>query len=153
MLKKVLIAFGILAIIGIVGLLFIGNKIDTAIKEKEPEFRQYIQMTVEEQNAYVEKNMNDLMQWTMRNADQERKILFDRITNDPEIHAAAIEFGRSVVAGLIMGSEPIVKDMTEDIKAKIQAEVDAMDARSDRYSELIKKYDIQKFKKPILQVE
>lgn len=144
MLKKVLIAFGILAIIGIIGLLFVGNKIDTAIKEREPEFRQYLSMTAEEQNAYIEQNMNNLMQMIMTEADEKGRAAFEKIKNDPELHAAAIEFGRSIVAGLIMASEPIVKDMKEDIKARIQAEADALEARSDKYSELMKKYGISK---------
>lgn len=144
MLKKILIAFGILAIIGVIGLLFVGNKIDTAIKEKEPEFRQYLTMTAEEQNAYIEKNMNMLMQMMISEANEQGKAAFEKIKNDPELHAAAVDFGRSIVAGLIMASEPIVKDMAEDIKAKIQAEADALNARSDRYSELMKKYDISK---------
>ena len=60
MLKKVLIGIGVLVILlaafGIGGMMFLKNKIETKLAEKEPEFRQYITMTAEEQNAYVEKN-------------------------------------------------------------------------------------------------
>lgn len=142
MLKKLLIAVGVLAILGVVGVILVGNKIDTVIKEKEPEFRQYLTMTPEEQNAYVEKNLDIFMQMVMRNSEEKAKAAYDKIKNDPEVRAAAVDFGRSVVAGFIMASEPIVKDMAEDMKAKIQAEVDAAQSRGDKYKALLEKYGI-----------
>ena len=142
MLKKFLIAVGVLAILGVVGVIFVGNKIDTAIKEKEPEFRQYLAMTPEEQNAYVEKNLDIFMQMVMRNSEEKAKAAYDKIKNDPEVRAAAVEFGRSIVAGFIMASKPIVKDMAEDLKAQIESEVNAVQSRGDNYRALLNKYGI-----------
>ena len=142
MLKKFLIAVGILAVLGIIGIVFVGNKIDSALKAKEPEFRQYLTMTVEEQNAYVEKNIDSFLQMMMQKADEKGQAAFDKIKNEPEIHEAAINFGRSIVAGFIMASEPIVKDMAEDVKAQIKAEADEIESRGDKYTKLLEKYGI-----------
>lgn len=142
MLKKILIAVGILAVLGIVGIVFIGNKIDSALKAREPEFRQYLTMTVEEQNAYVEQNIDIFLQMMMQKADEKGQAAFDKIKNDPEVRAAAVEFGRSIVAGFIMASEPIVKDMAEDVKAQIKAEADEIESRGDKYTKLLEKYGI-----------
>ena len=142
MLKKLLIGVGILAVIGVAGFLFLGNKISTFIADKEPEFRQYLSMTREEQNAYVEKNFNEFMQMIMNHSEEQAKAAYEQIKDNPEVRAAAVEFGRSIVAGFIMASEPIVKDMAEDLKAQIESEVNAVQSRGDNYRALLNKYGI-----------
>ena len=142
MLKKLLIGVGILAVIGVAGFLFLGSKISTFIADKEPEFRQYLSMTREEQNAYVEKNFNEFMQMIMSHSEEQAKAAYEQIKDNPEVRAAAVEFGRSIVAGFIMASEPIVKDMAEDLKAQIESEVNAVQSRGDNYRALLNKYGI-----------
>ena len=140
MLKKLLIGIGILAVICVAGMFFFGNKINTFITEKEPEFRQYLAMSREEQNAYVEKHMNELMQMVMNYSQDQAKVAYEKIKNDPEVRAAAIEFGRSIVAGFIMASDKIVADLSDELKAQIQSEVNAVQSRGDNYKALLEKY-------------
>ena len=144
MLKKILIAVVILAVIGIAGFLYVGNKIDNAVKAREPEFRQYITMTVEQQNAYVEKNIDAFMQFVITEADKKGREKFEQLKNDPEVRVAAINFGRSIVASFIVASEPIAKDLAEDVKAKLKAEAAEVEARGDKYKALLEKYNPQK---------
>ena len=138
MLKKILIGAGVLALIVVLGFGFLANKINSKLQEKEPEFRQYVTMSTKEQNAYVEKNISELAQIIMHDANA------NTLPQNPEVKAAEIEFGRSVIAGLILSSENIVKDLSEDVKAQFKAEADELDARSHKYTELIKKYSNQK---------
>lgn len=141
MLKKILIGVGVLALIAVIGFGFLANKINSKLQEKEPEFRQYVTMSTEEQNAYIEKNISELAQIIMHDANSTEKANFDKMQADLELKAAELQFGRSVVAGLILSSENIVKDLSEDIKAQFKAEADALDARSHKYTELMKKYN------------
>ena len=135
MLKKILIGVGVLALLVVIGFGFLANKINSKLQEKEPEFRQYVTMSIEEQNAYVEKNISELAQIIMHDAKS------NTLPQNPEVKAAEIQFGRSVVAGLILSSENIVKDLSEDVKAQFKSEADELDARSHKYTELMKKYN------------
>ena len=59
------------------------------------------------------------------------------LNSQPEIKQALTEAGRSIMAMLVMQSEPIVKDLSADIKAKYQSEYDQMEARFEKYSKLV----------------
>lgn len=144
MLKKVLIGVGVLVVIlavvfGVVTYKVVKTTTDT-LKEKEPEFRQYVTMTVDEQNAYVEKNMGDFMNMlATKLGDEEAAEKFKQRQNDPEIVAAEIQWGRSVIAGLILSMDDIVKDLTPEQKAALKAEADETEARADKYGKAVEK--------------
>lgn len=140
MLKKLLIAVGVLAILGVVGFVFVLNKVDNEIKAREPEFRQYITMTVEEQNAYVERNIKAFLPSVSGESETQQKA-FSKIMNNPELHEATIQLGRAVVAGFIMSYEPILKDLPADIKAQLTAEASELQTRSDTFTNLFEKYN------------
>ena len=140
MLKKILIAVGILAVLGIVGIVFVGNKIDSAIKAREPEFRQYVTMTVEEQNAYVEKNIESFMQMMTKEADSQGRAVIEKIKTDPELKTAAIDLGRSIVATFILANEDILKDLSTEIHNSLKSEAEQMDNRNNRFHDIIEKY-------------
>ena len=140
MLKKILIAVGILAVLGIVGIVFVGNKIDSAIKAREPEFRQYVTMTVEEQNAYVEKNIESFMQMISKEADTQGRAVIEKIKTDPELKTAAIDLGRSIVATFILANEDILKDLSTEVHNSLKSEAEQMDSRNNRFHDIIEKY-------------
>ena len=118
---------------------------DEYIKEREPEVHQYVQMTETDQNAYVEKNMDELFMSISNeikpddeNIDQAK---LKEMENDPELRAAGIKLGRSILANFAMGSENISKELSDDDKKKYQAEADTLEACIDDYGKVMKKYE------------
>ncbi len=151
MLKKILIGVGILAVLAVIVLGVVANKVvgrfEEVLKEKDPEFRQYITMTAGEQNAYVEKNLDNFLQLLSENTkadDEQTKKLFENMKTDPEVRAAGIELGRSIIASYILKSESLSKNLPEDAKEKFQQEESQFDARLDKYNESMKKYEPEK---------
>lgn len=145
MLKKILIFIGILAVLGIVGIVFVGNKIDSKIKEKEPEFRQYVTMTTEEQNAYVQKHFDEVFSFIRDDLSDKESSLRDKASlqqmeSDPAAMQAQIAMGRSLVAMFILDNENIAKDLTPEQRAAFQAEADQFESNTDKYNDFIEKY-------------
>lgn len=147
MLKKFFIAVGILTVLGVAGLFFAGNKFESVIKEREPEFRQYLTMTAEEQNAYVEKNLGELISIVGKikgaNIGDSASVI-EFFKQYPDVSEALILEGRSIVATFILMNEDILKDISAEVHNQLQAESDQLDARNDRMKELIQKYDPRK---------
>ena len=73
--------------------------------------------------------------------DKETIERLKELNTQPEIQKALTQFGRSVIATGIMLSEPIVNDMTPEVKEKYQKEVDELETRLDKYSKLIEAAD------------
>ena len=73
--------------------------------------------------------------------DKETIERLKELNTQPEIQNALTQFGRSVIATGIMLSEPIVNDMTPEVKEKYQKEVDELETRLDKYSKLIEAAD------------
>ena len=142
MLKKLLIVIGFLTVLGIVGLVFVGNKIDSELKEKEPEFRQYVTMTTEEQNAYVEKNFIALFSKlaSINETDEKLQNSVAQLKADSEALQAGIAVGRSLIAGLILANEDILKDLSTEIHNKLKAEAEESDSRADKFKVYMDKY-------------
>ena len=151
MAKKILVILGILAFVGIVtvGVTTCGILKLTGdwVKEKEPELRQYVQMTEEEQNSYIEKNTDELFRkidvYAEKNKDDltaEEKESWKKFESDPEAKAASLQLGRSLVAGLIMSSENIVKELSAEDKEKYEKESELLSERTEIYKNLLEKY-------------
>lgn len=145
MLKKVLIGVGILAVIVVAAFVLVfmnaSSRMEEAFKSKEPEFRQYVTMTVEEQNAYVEKITRDVLNaFGAKLNDAEFSEFVSKIENDPEAKAAGIEFGRSIIAEYIMEAESMADVINDGNRAWLKADADALESRSNRYSEIIDKF-------------
>ena len=143
MIKKILL--GVL-ILGVLAFAIIGygtyKVADETIKDKEPQLRQYLQMDEAAQNKYILDNINEILTKVDldndgKPEDKEKLELLMKLNEQPDIQKALIELGRSLVAGVIMLSEPIVNDMSSDIKAKYQKEYDEFERRLDKYSKLV----------------
>lgn len=161
MLKKILIGIGILLVIIAAVFGYATYKVvdiaNQKIEDMEPEFRQYLAMDTDAQNAYIETNLNKF--WTVDDfkdasadvqkdaAEVERimkeeaaqRELTEKIKADPEARAAGIAFGRSLIASLILDSDKIVADLTDTQKADLKREADQFEARLDAYGNILNK--------------
>ena len=153
MAKKILMIIGALVLICIVvlGVTMCGVKqvADEKLKEKEPQLRQYVQMTEVDQNTYVEKNMNELFTTIIGELKDDKEISkenLQKLESDPEAKAAGIQLGRSIVAMLIISSDNIVKDLIPADKDKYTKESDELSNRLDAYHVFLRKYGIAKEK-------
>ena len=147
MIKKILIGVVILGFILFAlfgyGTYKVANE---ALKEHEPQLRQYLQMDEATQNKYLLDNMNELftkvdLDKDGKPEDKEKLKRLMKLNEQPEIQKAFIDVGRSTLANIIMLSDSIVKDMSADIKAKYEKESEEFEARADKYSKLIEAAD------------
>ena len=147
MVKKILIGIVVLGVIAVALIGFGTYKVaDEALKEKEPQLRQYMQLDEDAQNKYVVEHFDELLSNVDldkdgKPEDKEKIERLKELNKQPDIQKALADVGRSVIANAIMFSEPIVKEMSPDIKAKYQKEADAFDARADKYSKLLEAAD------------
>ena len=142
MLKKILMFIGLLAVLGIGAMMFLGNKIETKLAEKEPEFRQYVTMTTEQQNAYVEKNFFEFFGAITDYSTKEEQVkaALEKMKTDPEGLKIAIDMGRSMVAQLILNNENILKDLSAEVHNSLQAEAAEGDSRAEKFKTYMDKY-------------
>ena len=139
MAKKILAIVGAVVIVAVVvlGVTTCGimKVADEALKEREPQLREYVKMTEEQQNDYVSKNMDDLTA-SIAAEDQKARKNLEKMKNVPEYRAACLKLGRSIMAMYIISSEPVTADLSEDDKAKYQAESDQLAANLDALSKV-----------------
>ena len=147
MIKKILLGLVVLGAIGIAIMGYSTYKVaDEFLKEKEPQLRQYIQLDEAAQNKYILDNVNELfmkvdLDKDGKPEDKENLKRLMKLNEQPEIQNAFVNVGRSVLAGAILYSDSIVKDMSADVKAKYQKETEEFEARLNKYSELIEAAD------------
>lgn len=141
MLKKILIA---VLILGVIVVAFIGYSTyklsNEALKEQEPMLRQYMQMSMSEQNEYIITHAKEIIAQSLEKATPKDKAaleLAEKTKNDPTVQRALVNFGRSFMAALIMHSDAIVKDMIDDVKSDYQIEADALKANADAYDQAL----------------
>lgn len=154
MIKKILMVIGVLAILGVIvlvgGTYYVGNKMMSEIEKLEPEFRQYVTMTTEEQNAYVSKNIDEIsismgeFFGISGEVSAEVKEIFNEMNNDPEILQAKINWGRSAVAMFIVDNPNITKDLSAEDLQKFQTEKDEYEVRHLEYKKLVNAYKLKK---------
>ena len=147
MIKKILLGVVVLGVI-VVAIVGYGTyKVaDETLKEKEPQLRQYVQMDEAAQNKYVLENINEIfakidLDNDGKPEDKEKIQRLRELNSQPEIQSALVDFGRSFMATGIILSDPIVKDMSADVKAKYEKEADQLEAHLDKYSKLVEAAD------------
>ena len=147
MIKKILLGVVILGVIAFAILGYGTYKVaDEALKEREPQLRQYLQLDDAAQNKYILENVDELfakidLDKDGKPEDKEKFARFKELNAQPEIQKALIDAGKSLMAVGIMLSEPIVNDLTPELKAKYQAESDEFESRIDKYSKLLEAAD------------
>lgn len=151
--KKFLIALGVLLILGVISVIVGGDdenhvkdKIAAGFEQREPEFRQYVTMTPEEQNNYVAKNVDDLhvQRLALFGAKdpkmEEIQPFVKELEKNPEFMQAKISWGRSLVAMTILDFEDITKNLSPETLKQLQSEVDEYEVRRAEYRKLIDLY-------------
>lgn len=142
--KKLLLAVGILAALGI-GLLSYGvMKFEDVYTEKiKPDMQQYVQMNQEEQDKYIITNLEKLLKGIQSEdakTDDKVKMDLEAVQKDEAVRQAGVAFGRSVCAHLINVSEDITKTLSPEDKAKYKKEADALEQRSQHLDDMVAKY-------------
>ena len=147
MLKKILIATVILGIAAVAFIVFGSYEVvKDAIKEKEPQIRQYVQLDEAAQNKYILDNCRDILKEIDLDKDgkpddKEQLELLMKANENPAVQKSLVDLGRSLMAKAIMASEPIVKDLSADAKAKYQQESDNFKASFKTYADIVKKVE------------
>ena len=143
MLKKVLlVVLVLLAIIGAFALYGGYTVVDDAIKLKEPQMRQYVQMDEAAQNKYIVDNYIEIMDGVDINKDgtPEQKAeleLLKQVNTNPDVKQALIEMGRSLMATAVLMSDNVTNELSADDKAKYQQERDQLTTRLENYNKLL----------------
>ena len=147
MIKKILLGVVVLGVI-LVAIMGYGTyKVaDETLKEKEPQLRQYVQMDEAAQNKYVLENINELfskidLDNDGKPEDKEKLERLMKLNEQPDIQAASINIGRSLLASVILLSDPIVNDMSAEVKAKYEKESSELETRMEKYQKLIEAAD------------
>lgn len=141
--KKVLLTIVAVLVAGGAVMLYGTYKVvDDAVKAKEPQLRQYVQMDAAAQDKYIVDNFTELLNGADLNKDgkpEDKETLerFKQANTNPEIQKALVELGRSFMASAALMSESITKDMSADVKDKYQKESDQLETRLDKYSKLL----------------
>lgn len=151
MLKKILMGFVILsAIVGVVSVGLMGygtyKVADEVIKAQEPKLRHYIQLDEAAQNKYILENVDEILvemdlDKDGKPEDKEKIQRLRKLHAEPKIQSALIDLCRSFMATGIMISDPIVKDLSADAKAKYEKESDQLEASLDKYTQLVDAVD------------
>lgn len=144
--KKLLIAVGILAALGL-GLIGYGvSKVSDVYEEKiQPDMQRYVQMTKAEQDEYVIAHMEDLMKSIQSDdTDEKVKLETEAIEKDPASRQAAVEVGRSMCAVLLSASEDITSKLSAADKAKYEEEGKALEARGKAFDKAVEDYAARK---------
>lgn len=125
--KNILIAGLILAIFVV---FFAVNKtsndIDKNIKDLEPELKIYVTMNLNEQNIYVENNLEKILKMGALYFDIEPEKVMEKIKQDENLKNVSIELGRSVIARMIMSSENLSEVLSETNKKILNEDYDKM---------------------------
>lgn len=147
MLKKILIATVILGIAAVAFLVFGSYEVvKEEVSKKEPQIRQYVQLDEAAQNKYILDNCRDILKEIDldndgKPDDKEQLELLMKANENPAVQKSLVDLGRSLMAKAIMASEPIVKDLSADVKAKYQQESDNFVASFETYANIVKKVE------------
>ena len=143
LIKKILLG---VVILGAIAVAFVGygtyKVADEALKEKEPQLRQYLTLDETAQNKYILENVDELLAKVDLDKDgkPEEKEQLERIKQlnaTPEFQKALVEMVRSFMATAVLMSDSISKDLPDDTKDKYQKESDQLEARLDKYSKML----------------
>ena len=142
MLKKIILT--IIAVLVAGGALVIYGTYKAAddfVQKNEPQLRQYVQLDEAAQNSYILEHADEIIAQAAANAKPEEKAeteIIEKTKSDPEVQKAVVNLGRAIMAAAILHSEPIVKDLNDNLKAKFQKEKDELTDRLEKYGDVLK---------------
>lgn len=130
--KKVVIGIVAVGVVGLGVFTYGIVKLSNNVMEKlEPEMKQYVKMSTEEQDKYVIDNMENLL-LKLKQFDDEDSISL--IKTDPAVRQAGIDVGRSLCASVIVDTDSIAAELTPAEKEKYKKEAAEAEARNDKFS-------------------
>lgn len=130
--KKVVIGIVAAGVVGLGVFTYGIVKLSNNVTEKlEPEMKQYVKMSTEEQDKYVIDNMENLL-LKLKQFDDEDSISL--IKTDPAVRQAGIDVGRSLCASVIVDTDSIAAELTPAEKEKYKKEAAEAEARNDKFS-------------------
>ena len=141
MLKRVLLTIVAILLAGGALMIYGTYKVaNDALKEQEPQLRQYMQMSEADQNKYILENAEKLFANVAADAKPEEKEdleFIEKTKNDPEVQKALVDLGRSIMAKAIVHSDALVKEMSDTVKANFTAESDNFTAALEKYGDVL----------------
>jgi hypothetical protein len=143
LLKKILKFIGVLIIIGVMIIIGLICYQGFMLQAKEPEFRQYVTMTTEDQNAYALKFFNEIYGDTIpRDSKAAEKIIKanQEFESNPEALQAKIKLARSLVARFTLKIGNISEDLSPEVLKQLQEEHGEYKARLAEYHKFIRAY-------------
>ena len=147
--KKILIAVVILGVL-FVRLLGYGTykAVNGVVEWMEPRIEQYVTLDEEMQNKFVMDNIDELMKkFTLDTDSAEDLARWEKMKSDPEFRDAAVQWGRSAFASIIVDSEAFSAKVSPEQLAKYKKEASEREERNARFDRIIKKYDLEKQEK------
>ncbi|MBR5914420.1 MAG: hypothetical protein IKZ58_08665 [Selenomonadaceae bacterium] len=128
--KNILIGIVFVIILGILFTTFMINQnskaIDENVKELEPELKIYVTLNLDEQNIYVENNLEKILKMGASYFDIDAETVMNKINQDENLKNVSIELGRSIIARMIMSSENLSEILNETNKKILNEDYDKM---------------------------
>lgn len=108
--------------------------------ELEPEMKQYVQMTMQEQNVYVEKHLDEILRKIDTYTEATEKENWETIMKDPEVREVALKLGRALCATTIVGLDSIRGMLTPEQIEEYQKEADSLRDVDEEFKNVLEKY-------------
>ena len=143
LLKKILKFIGVLIIIGVMIIIGLICYQGFMLQAKEPEFRQYVTMTTEDQNAYALKFFNEFYGDTIPSESKNAEKIIkanQEFESNPEALQAKIKLARSLVARFTLKIGNISEDLSPEVLKQLQEEHGEYKTRLAEYHNFIRAY-------------
>lgn len=144
MLKKILIAVAVL-LVAVGAFVVYGTykvvdiTLDEIVKEHEPQIRQYMQLSDEEQNKYILENADMIIKDMVADAKPEEKAdmeLVEKTKGDPDVQKTLINLGRSIMARGILRLDD---NLSAEVKEKYKKEAEDLKSKLEQYGDALEK--------------
>lgn len=115
--------------------------------ELEPEMKQYVQMTMQEQNEYVEKHLDEILRKIDTYTEATEKENWETVMKDPQVNEVGLRLGRALCATTIVGLDSIRATLTPEQIETYQKEADSLQEVGDEFKNVLEKYTDKNEKK------
>ncbi len=139
--KKTLL--GIVAVLTVIGAVagYSLYRVEQDLSERlTADMQEYIKATPEIQDQYILTSIDDLLN-RIPGTESWHHSLPTALKKDPELRKAALAWGRSFCASVVVADENLYEKLTPEAKQKYQKEASEMESRGKNFKELIDKHD------------